>query len=124
MSVTYGSGLWHWGPGDVWPNGGCDSLPGGVNLGCIRQFSVDYDPLRNANGSAALITTARRDIRAGISPDPLGKGTRELVAKFFAYTAKVSGLYANGWDGVFSDNWIYGVIGAELGVRSDARHRS
>ena len=43
--------------------------------------------------------------------DPAGKGTRELVAKFFAYTAKLGGLYADGWDGAFSDNWIYGVIG-------------
>lgn len=112
MSVTYGSGLWHWGPGDVWPNGGCDTLPGGVNLGCMRPFSDDFDPLRNANGSAALISNGTAGHPGWNLPDPLGKGTRELVAKFFAYTAKVGGLYTDGWDGVFSDNWIYGVIGA------------
>jgi Hypothetical glycosyl hydrolase family 15 len=111
MDVTYGAGLWHWRPGDVWPNGGCDNLPGGVNLGCMRSFSDDYDPLRNANGSAALINNGTSGHPGWNLPDPLGKGTRELVAKFFAYTAKVSGLYSQGWNGVFSDNWIYGVIG-------------
>ncbi len=111
MSVTYGSGLWHWGPGDVWPNGGCDKLAGGVNLGCMRPFDVQYDPLRNANGTAALIENGTSGHPGWNLSDPLGKGTRELVAKFFAYTAKVGGLYADGWDGAFSDNWIYGVIG-------------
>ena len=112
MSVTYGAGLWHWQPGDVWPNGGCDNLPGGVNLGCMRPFSDAYDPLRNANGSAALIENGTSGHPGWNLPDPLGKGTRELVPKFLVYTAKVSGLYSKGWDGVFSDNWIYGVIGA------------
>jgi Hypothetical glycosyl hydrolase family 15 len=111
MSVTYGDGLWHWQQGDAWKNAGCDNLPGGTNLGCMRPFSVEYDPLRNANGTAALIENGTSGHPGWNLSDPLGKGTRELVAWFFAYTAKVSGLYANGWDGVFSDNWIYGVIG-------------
>ena len=67
MSVTYGSGLWHWGPGDTWLDGGCDKLPGGVNLGCMRPFSDAYDPLRNANGSVALVDTAPQEGRGGIS---------------------------------------------------------
>jgi hypothetical protein len=111
MSVSYGTGLWHWKQGDEWKNGGCDALPGGVNLGCMRQFDVQYDPLRNTNGTAALIQNGTSGHPGWNLADPLGKGTRELVAKFFAYIAKQGGLYADGWDGVFSDNWIYGVIG-------------
>ena len=112
MSVTYGSGLWRWRSGDAWSDGGCDRLPGGVNLGCLRQFDVAFDPLRNANGSAALISNGTSGHPGWNLPDPRGKGTRDLVARFMAYVAKLDGLYADGWDGVYSDNWIYGVIGA------------
>ena len=111
MSVTYGTGLWFWREGYAWKNGGCDTLPGGVNLGCMRQFSFDYDQLNNADGSMAGISNGTSGHRGWNLADPVGKGTRELVAKFIAYSAKLSGVYARGWDGIFSDNWIYGVVG-------------
>ncbi|HEY7421581.1 MAG TPA: putative glycoside hydrolase [Gaiellaceae bacterium] len=111
MSVTYGAGLYYWRPGYTWPNNGCDNLPGGVALGCIRAFDPNYDWLRSADGQIVRKNGASGPPGWNLA-DPTGKGTRELVAKFMAYTAKLDGLYAKGWDGVFSDNWIYGVIGA------------
>ena len=111
MNVTYGSALWYWRQGYAWKDGGCDKLPGPVNLGCIRPFNFDWDYMWNANGVEARVgdyTGAHRGFNVA---DPMGKGTRELVAKFFAYTAKLSGLYTKGWDGVFSDNWSYSAIG-------------
>jgi len=111
MNVTYGTGLWYWRPGYVWPDGGCDKLSGGVNLGCMRQFNFDYDQLHNVDGTVAGISNGTAGHRGWNLSDPLGRGTRELVAKVTAYSAKVSGLYSKGWDGIFSDNWIYGIIG-------------
>ena len=112
MSVTYGTGLWYWRQGYSWKDGGCDRTQGPVNLGCMRQFSFDWDELRNANGTEAGKSNGTSGDRGWNLADPTGKGTRELVAKFFAYTAKVAGVYAKDWDGVYSDNWIYGLIGA------------
>jgi putative glycosyl hydrolase-like family 15 (GHL15) protein len=111
MSVTYGTGLWYWREGYAWKDGGCDTFPGGVKLGCIRQFIFDYDQMYNADGSLAGIDNGKSGTRGWNLSDPLGRGTRELVAKFIAYIAKLDGIYAKGWDGIFSDNWIYGVIG-------------
>ena len=111
MSVTYGTGLWHWREGYGRRDGGCDKASGPVNVGCMREFSFDWDELRNADGSEAGIDNGTAGHRGWNLADPLGKGTRELVAKFTAYIAKVDGLYAQGWNGIFSDNWIYGVIG-------------
>ena len=112
MNVSYGTGLWYWRPSHVWTDGGCDKLPGPVNLGCMRQFNFDWDQLYNADGSQAFIS-GKTGPRGWNLADPTGKGTRELVAKFLAYTSKVSGLYTKGWDGVFSDNWIYGILGED-----------
>jgi hypothetical protein len=82
-----------------------------VNLGCIRPFSFDSDYMWNADGSIAGIGNGTGGHRGWNLADPVGKGTRDLVARFIAYTAKLGGIYTKGWDGVFSDNWIYGVIG-------------
>ena len=89
---------------DRW-RGGTDTLPGGVNLGTIRAFNPYWDYLYNANGS-----------KAGSYPtwnfaDPTGKGTAELVAKVIAYSAKLSGLYQKGWNGIHTDQWIWTFIG-------------
>jgi Hypothetical glycosyl hydrolase family 15 len=112
MHVTYGQGLLHWREGSPSRRrDGCDAVPGPVNLGCIREFSADWDYLWNADGTIAGISNGTDGHRGWNLADPTGKGTRELVAKFFAYTAKVSGLYTNGWDGVFSDNWTYSAVG-------------
>jgi len=111
MNVTYGSGLWYWREGYAWKNAGCDELPGPVKLGCIRPFNFDWDYMWNADGTLALVGNYASAHRGFNVADPMAKGTRELVAKFFAYTAKLSGLYAKGWDGVFSDNWSYSAIG-------------
>jgi len=111
MHVTYGQGLWYWRHGIAWKNGGCDTAPGPVNLGCIREFDLDWDYLWNANGTLAGINNGTDGHRGWNLVDPTGKGTRELVAKFFAYTAKVDGLYTKPWDGVFSDNWTYSALG-------------
>lgn len=111
MHVTYGTGLWHWREGFAWKDGGCDRLPGPVNLGCMRPFNFDSDYLWNANGTIAGVYNGTTGHRGWNLPDPNRKGTRELVAKFLAYTAKASGLYADDWDGVFSDNWTYGALG-------------
>lgn len=112
MNVTYGTGLWYWRSGYAWQDGGCDKLPGPVNLGCMRQFNFEYDQLFNADGSQAFKSdNGKTGPRGWNLADPTGKGTRELVAKFMAYTTKVSGLYTKGWDGVFSDNWICCLIG-------------
>jgi hypothetical protein len=110
MQITYGQGLRYWRKGYSWPEGGCDTLPGPVNLGCIRQFRPDWDYMWNADGTVAGIYGTYGHPGWNIA-DPTHKGTRELVAKFIAYTAKKSGLYTKGWDGVFSDNWTYSAIG-------------
>ena len=95
-------------------DGGCDKVPGPVNLGCMRAFNFDTDHMYNVDGTPGR---HRRTIpvptAASTSLTLRGKGTRELVAKFFAYTAKVSGVYAKRWDGVFSDNWTYNAIGLD-----------
>jgi hypothetical protein len=93
VAVTYGATI-------RWP-GGCDKLRGGVNLGCIRAFNREWDLLRNADGTEA------GPGRGWNLADPTRKGTAEMVAKVFAYAAKLSGLYSKGWNGVHSDNWIY-----------------
>jgi hypothetical protein len=111
MSVTYGSGLYDW-------QGTCDKLPGGVNLGCIRAFDPEWDYLYNADGVPATIDSSST-IRGWNLADPTHKGTRELVAKVFAYAAKLDGLYTKGWDGTWSDNWIYGVIGKDYAYGPD-----
>lgn len=101
MNITYGSGLHDW-------KGLCDKLPGGVNLGCIRGFNFDKDYLHNADGSYATIDGSADGHRGWNLPD---QSTRLLVAQVMAYAAKLDGLYSRGWDGIWSDNWIYGVIG-------------
>jgi hypothetical protein len=108
MHVTYGAGP------VAWRTEECDKLPrsaGPVNLGCIRAFDFDSDFMWNVDGSIARIFNGTTGHGGWNLADPVGSGTREFVAKFFAYTAKVSGLYTDGWDGVFSDNWTYGAIG-------------
>jgi hypothetical protein len=103
VSVTYG-GIDDW-------EGGEDRLGGGADLGRIRPFDPEWDFLVNANGSVAR--ASKRNTHPGWNlADPTGKGTPELVAKVFAYAAKRSGLYSDDWDGVHSDNWIFGAIGA------------
>ena len=97
---------------DKW-TGATDTLAGGVNLGTIRPFDPYWDYLYNANGT-----------KAGAYPtwnfaDPTGKGTAELVAKVIAYSAKLSGLYAKGWDGIHTDQWIWTFIG-NYGTSLDA----
>jgi putative glycosyl hydrolase-like family 15 (GHL15) protein len=111
MHVSYGQGLWYWRQGLAWTQGGCDKLPGPVNLGCMRPFNFDWDYMWNVNGTIAGIFNGTDGHRGWNLADPTGKGTRALVARFIAYTAKVSGLYAKGWDGIFSDNWTYDAIG-------------
>ncbi len=103
VSITYGAA-------DEW-RGGSDNLAGGVNLGQIRPFDPAWDYLRNADGSIAPINEWF-DHPGWNLADPTGKGTPELVAKVFAYAGKRSGLYSQGWDGVHSDNWIFGAIGS------------
>lgn len=105
MNVTYGSGLYYW-------TGGCDDAPGGVDLGCMRAFDFDVDFMHNADGSVAGIGNGTSGHRGWNIAEPIAKGTRELVAKVTAYAAKLDGLYRDRWSGIFSDNWIYGVIGA------------
>jgi hypothetical protein len=111
MHVTYGSALWHWRPGYQWRDGGCDKLPGPVNLGCMRAIDFDWDYMYNVDGSIAGITNGTDGHRGWNIAGPANRGTSELVAKFFAYTAKLAGLYTKRWDGVFSDNWTYSAIG-------------
>jgi hypothetical protein len=98
VAVTYGAMV-------VW-TGGCDRLKGGANLGCIRRFDDKWDLLRNADGGQAG-TEPGAPGRGWNLADPTGKGTPELIGKLFAYSAKLSGLYADRWHGVHSDNWIY-----------------
>jgi hypothetical protein len=111
MHVTYGQGLWYWREGLGWKGGGCDTVQGPVNLGCMRPFNFDWDAMWNANGTIAQINNGTDGHYGWNLADPAGKGTRELVAKFFAYTSKVSGLYTGDWNGVFSDNWTYSALG-------------
>jgi hypothetical protein len=93
--------------------GGTDTIPGGVALGTIRPFDTTWDWLYSANGA-----------RAGSYPtwnfaDPKGKGTPELVAKVIAYAAKLDGVYAKGWDGIHTDEWIWTFVG-NYGTSLDA----
>ena len=111
MHVTYGSALWYWRPGYSWRDDGCDRLPGPVSLGCMREIDFEWDYMYNVDGSIARITNGTDGHQGWNLAGPVGRGTRELVARFFAYTAKLAGVYAKRWDGVFSDNWTYSAIG-------------
>lgn len=95
---------------DQW-RGGVDNIPGGVNLGQIRPFDPAWDYLHNADGSIAHLAGFYGAGGWNLA-DPTHHGTPELVAKVFAYAAKLDGLYAKSWDGVWSDSWIYGAIGS------------
>ena len=79
-----------------------------------RAFDFDWDYMCNADGSHGRASRTAPDAHRGWNiADPTDKGTSELVAKFFAYTAKLAGLYTKRWDGVFSDNWTYSAIGLD-----------
>jgi hypothetical protein len=99
------------GGASAWP-GATDKLTGGVNLGTIRAVDPALDLLHNADGSVASVSPGYTRIQGWNLADPRGAGTASLVAKVFAYAAKNDGLYAAGWDGVHSDNWIYPAIGS------------
>jgi hypothetical protein len=95
---------------DLW-KGGCDNYAGGVNVGCPRPFDPKWDLLYNANGTVASVGGTYGHSGYNLA-DPTGKGTAELVAKVWTWSAKRSGLYTKGWDGIETDNWIYGSLGA------------
>ena len=104
-----------------WP-GATDSLPGGKQLGSIRAVNADSDLLHNADGSFAR---AGNILGWNLAAAP-SAGVPDEVAKVFAYTAKLGGLFSCKvrvgppgkkkavacWNGVHSDNWLYSAIGA------------
>ena len=117
LSVTYGS-VHRW-------RGGRDKIGGGPKLGMIRPFDPYWDELHNADGSRA-VANATWPTRGWNLADPTGKGTADLVAKVIAHASKRGGLYAKGWDGIHSDNWIYRIgvawfYGSELDTDRDGR---
>ena len=93
--------------------GGTDTIVDGsaANLGFIRAFDPNWDYLVNADGSVANVNSSYVTTGHNLA-DPNAKGTPELIAKLMAYGAKQRKLYRNGWDGIYSDNWTYGSIGA------------
>jgi hypothetical protein len=107
VNATYGSGYYYW-------RGACDKFKGGKNLGCIRGFNESYDLLHNADGSRAGVDGGVDGFRGYNLADPLKHGVPMLIAQMIAYAAKLDGLYARGWDGVWLDNWIYGIIGQPI----------
>lgn len=109
---------------NLW-QGGTDRLRGGPKLGSIRAFNPFWDELYNADGSPAQASETWRHGGLNLA-DPTKRGTAELVAKVFAHAAKLDGLYRNGWDGIFSDNWIYRIgvgwfYGPNLDTNRDGR---
>jgi hypothetical protein len=98
LAVTYGA-VNRW-------KGGHDGIRGGPKLGSIRPFDPYWDELYNADGSRAAVNDVWRHEGWNLA-DPKRRGTPALVAKVFAHTSKLDGLYRRGWDGVHSDNWIY-----------------
>ena len=109
------------GGADDW-HGANDSLRGGKSLGKIRAVNPDSDFLHNADGS--LVDEG--DILGWNLAAPPNAGIPQQVAKVFAYAAKLDGFYSCTvrvgkpgkkkrvacWNGIHSDNWIYGSIGA------------
>ena len=108
--------------GAVGWTGATDSLSGGKTLGGIRAVNADSDFLHNADGSLA----GDGGILGWNLAAPASVGVPQQVAKVFAYAAKLNGFYnctvrigkpgklkrVPCWNGVHSDNWIYGAIGA------------
>jgi hypothetical protein len=105
VNVTYGAQR-NW-------KGGCDRISDGraANLGCIAAFDPSADLLHNADGAVAPIGGDYGHSGFNLA-DPRGRGTAEKIAKIFVYGAKQTGIYRHGWDGVYSDNWVFGSIGA------------
>jgi Hypothetical glycosyl hydrolase family 15 len=117
VAVTYG-GIVHW-------KGGVDRIRGGPKLGAIRAFDPFWDELHNADGSRSIVSSAWGHGGWNLA-DPKRKGTPDLVAKVIAHAGKLSGLYARGWDGLHSDNWIYRIgvgwfYGSNLDTDRDGR---
>ena len=103
-----------------WP-GATDTTRGGKRLGKIRAVDPEWDLLHNADGSI----TAMGSVLGWNLAAPLSKGVPAEVAAIFAYAAKKNDLYCTVrigkpgarkrvpcWNGVHSDNWLYGSIGA------------
>ena len=102
--------------------GANDSLKGGTPLGAIRAVNPASDFLHNADGSVV----GDGGILGWNLAAPASAGVPQEVAKIFAYAAKLNGFYnctvrigkpgkrkrVPCWNGVHSDNWIYGAIGA------------
>ena len=93
--------------------GGTDTIVDGAaaNLGTIRAFDPYWDYLINADGTIAKVNTSYNTYGHNLA-DPKAKGSATLIAKLIAYAAKQRKLYRNGWDGIYTDNWTYGNIGA------------
>lgn len=117
LSITYGA-LHAW-------LGGVDRLPGGPRLGRIRPYDPQWDLLYNADGSVASVNNEWRHHGWNLA-DPLRKGTPDLIAQVIAHASKRGGVYADGWDGIHLDNWIYRIgvswfYGASLDTDRDGR---
>jgi hypothetical protein len=98
VAVTYGGANTFGGTTDTVVDGNA------ANLGTIPAWNSYWDTMYKPDGSLALINNG--------SSGELGwnltrTDTAEKTAKIFAYGAKLVKTYSNGWDGVWSDNWIY-----------------
>jgi hypothetical protein len=105
VGVSYG-GIDQW-------SGGRDRLRGGVDLGWIRPFRPYWDYLHNADGSVARVNSTYGHPGWNLGA-PAGRGTPTMVAKVYAYAAKLSGLYRRSWNGVHSDGYDFVSLGHSL----------
>lgn len=108
-------------------SGATDAVTDGLaaRLGTIPAWDTYWDTLHRPDGSVALINSTWRHPGWNLTRPE----TAEKVAKIEAYAAKLSRLYRAGWDGIWSDNWIYRIgaswfYGTDLdtdrdGVRDD-----
>ncbi|MDQ3380695.1 MAG: Ig-like domain-containing protein [Actinomycetota bacterium] len=74
-----------------------------ANLGTIPAWNTYWDTLHRPDGTVAPVNSDYGHPGWNLTrPD-----TAEKVAEIMAYGAKLSKVYRNGWDGIWSDNWIY-----------------
>jgi hypothetical protein len=97
ISVTYGAEDTFTGATDTVVDGSA------ANLGTIPGWNDYWDTLHHPDGTTTLVNSTFGHPGWNLTRTD----TADKVAKIEAYGAKLSKVYRNGWDGIWSDNWIY-----------------
>jgi hypothetical protein len=115
-AVTYGAANSFTGATDTVVDGSA------ANLGTIPGWNTYWDTLHRPDGTVAAVNSTYGHPGWNLTRTD----TAEKVAKIEAYGAKLSKLYTNGWDGIWSDNWIYRIgaswfYGTDLDTNRDGQ---